>query len=70
MPKPTKSTLADTVCAVVFMAYTVYLIYLGFTAHDSVWLTIGFLVIVWIVCNAINFYLIHAMIRHITPNRP
>lgn len=66
----TKTPFADTACAVIFMAYTLYLVYLGLTATASVWMTMGFLAVVWIVCNAINFFIIHAIIRHSTPNRP
>lgn len=65
----TKTPIADTTCAIIFLAYTLYLVYLGFMATDSVWIAMGFLAVIWIVCNAINFYLIHAIIRHSIPNR-
>lgn len=65
-----KTPFADTTCAVSFMAYTLYLVYLGLTATGSVWMIMGFLAVVWIVCNVINFFIIHAIIRHSTSNRP
>lgn len=62
-----KTSFADTVCSVVFLYYTIHLIYLGFTANGSIWMTISFLFVVWLIFNALNFYGLHAVFRSFAP---